>query len=99
MGQIIVQPKDSEVAAGTPLAQPSGTHQMTKNGVYIEAQAQRGHSEYLKSCAQCHMDSLGGQEQTPPLVGEAFQGHWQGRSIGNLYDRIRFGMRKIIQAA
>jgi quinohemoprotein ethanol dehydrogenase len=61
-------------------------------GFYTEDQADRGKALYRKSCTVCHTESLGGGDQVPTLVGESFLGHWLGRSVGDLFDRLRTTM-------
>lgn len=62
------------------------------NGIYTEDQAKRGKSSYSQSCSRCHTDNLKGADQVPPLVGEPFMAHWQGRSVKDLFDRMRTTM-------
>ena len=33
-----------------------------------------------------------GGDQVPPLVGETFMSHWQGRSVKDFFDRVRTTM-------
>ena len=63
-----------------------------QNGLYTEDQARRGRAQYSQSCSLCHMDSLSGNGQAPPLAGQTFLQHWEGRSLGDLFDRIRTTM-------
>ncbi|HMK20770.1 MAG TPA: cytochrome c, partial [Terriglobales bacterium] len=53
------------------------------------AQAKRGHEGFVKSCANCHAPDLTGLDPAPPLTGEAFMKKWQGKSLWDLYDKIR----------
>jgi mono/diheme cytochrome c family protein len=62
------------------------------DSVYSSAQAVRGESSYVKLCARCHQASLGGADQSPPLVGSAFLGNWNGLTLADLHDRIRTTM-------
>jgi quinohemoprotein ethanol dehydrogenase len=64
----------------------------TEYGVYTEDQAKRGKARYIQSCSSCHMESLKGNDQSPPLVGQTFISHWQGRSIADLFARIHTTM-------
>jgi alcohol dehydrogenase (cytochrome c) len=66
--------------------------QAASNGPYSEEQAKRGKAVYTQSCSRCHADTLKGADQIPPLIGETFISHWQGRSVKNLFDRIRTTM-------
>jgi quinoprotein glucose dehydrogenase len=71
-------------AAGLPIS----------SGVYSTAQAQRGLMAYATSCEHCHTASLTGNAsaEVPSLVADAFLFHWRGRTLQNLYDRIRTAM-------
>ena len=77
------------VFAVTVLAQPSRS---VWDGVYTQAQADRGASLYSTECASCHGLELGGGEMAPPLAGGAFLSNWSGLTVGDLFDRIRQSM-------
>jgi mono/diheme cytochrome c family protein len=62
------------------------------DGVYNEAQAQRGLSVYIDQCSNCHARNLEGADMTPPLTGGAFMANWDGLTVGDLADRIRVSM-------
>lgn len=62
------------------------------DGVYSEAQSQRGQSSYNQYCMACHGASLTGGEQAPPLSGGEFLANWNGLTVGDLFDRIRTSM-------
>jgi quinoprotein glucose dehydrogenase len=47
---------------------------------------------YVKECAACHGDTLGGGEEAPPLTGTAFMANWSGLTVGDLFERIRLSM-------
>jgi S-disulfanyl-L-cysteine oxidoreductase SoxD len=64
----------------------------TWSGVYTEAQAKSGHEAYVKHCAECHGQDLGGDGFAPGLKGPEFMNNWNGLSVGELYDRIRVSM-------
>lgn len=55
------------------------------DGVYSEAQAQRGREQYLQHCSVCHSVSLQGNNEAPPLVGR-FIPDWADAPLGDLYD-------------
>jgi mono/diheme cytochrome c family protein len=63
-----------------------------QNGLYTEEQAKRGKVKYSQSCSVCHLDNLNGNGQSPPLAGQPFMPHWEGRSVAELFDRIRTTM-------
>ena len=52
-------------------------------------QAKRGESTYLDECARCHSETLGGTEFGPALVGRDFVRAWAGKSVGDLFARVR----------
>jgi mono/diheme cytochrome c family protein len=62
------------------------------SGVYTEEQAKRGHVAYVDACAKCHAVELMGDEDAPALTGEAFLSKWSGRTVGDLFDKIRLSM-------
>jgi mono/diheme cytochrome c family protein len=59
------------------------------DGVYTQAQARRGQNLYQEECAKCHGENLGGGESSPPLAGELFLRHWNGKTAGALYENTR----------
>lgn len=61
-------------------------------GVYTDAQVERGQTVYRAECATCHLADLTGQDMSPSLVGVGFSFSWQGRSLQELYAIMRFGM-------
>ena len=58
-------------------------------GVYTEAQEKRGAAIYGRECSTCHGERLKGGEGAPALTGSEFSANWNGRSVGDLFDRIR----------
>lgn len=62
------------------------------DSVYTAEQATRGQASYNQTCAKCHQPSLGGADETPPLVGSTFLGGWNGQTLGAMHERIRTSM-------
>jgi quinoprotein glucose dehydrogenase len=62
------------------------------DGVYTQAQADRGQALYNSTCASCHGNQLNGGETSPPLAGGEFMSNWNGLTVGQLFERIRTGM-------
>ena len=62
------------------------------DGVYTEAQAERGRTAYAQSCASCHADDLRGRSTAPSLVEESFAFMWDDMSLGDLFERTRTRM-------
>jgi quinoprotein glucose dehydrogenase len=77
-------------AAGVPRAQEATGG--TNNGVYTEAQAERGRAAFAKYCQSCHGDTMAGIDTAPALVGGNFLNDWIGQSVGDLAERIRMTM-------
>jgi cytochrome c553 len=59
------------------------------DGVYTEAQAERGRAAYQQSCVSCHRDDLRGDNTTPSLVGESFLFLWGDMEVGELSARVQ----------
>jgi cytochrome c553 len=59
------------------------------DGVYTEAQAERGRSSYEQACRSCHRDDLRGDNTAPSLMGESFLFLWGDMKVGELSARIR----------
>ena len=62
------------------------------DSVYSAPQAVRGESAYVKACARCHKESLGGADESPAIAGAGFLANWNGESVGALAERIRTTM-------
>lgn len=61
------------------------------DGVYTDAQAERGHTLYTQNCARCHGAQLWGTYEIPPLVGR-FMARWSGSSLDALFDYVSTAM-------
>ena len=72
-------------------AAASGARAGTWNGVYTDAQAERGHTLYMQSCARCHGAQLSGTYEIPPLVGR-FMPYWSGSTLDSLFDYVSTAM-------
>ena len=85
------------VAAGTvpgglpPAAAqaPAATARSARDGVFSDAQAERGQLHYRSSCGRCHSDDLMGDRDAPALVGGAFTTRWGGQTVDDLYQTIK----------
>jgi mono/diheme cytochrome c family protein len=62
------------------------------DGVYTQAQAERGKAAYTKFCQACHGETMAGIDTAPPLVGGAFVSNWAAQSVGDLAVRVRTTM-------
>src|SRR5215204_2717199 len=61
-------------------------------GVYTADQAKKGEATYKEQCAACHGDNLEGSGPMPPLAGKDFLANWQGKTIGDLYEKTQTSM-------
>ncbi len=61
------------------------------DGVYTDAQAERGHTLYMQSCSRCHGPDLWGTYEIPPLVGR-FMPYWSGSTLDALFDYVSTAM-------
>src|SRR5689334_20662931 len=66
--------------------------QTLSQGVYTAAQAMRGEALYKEQCAACHGDDLGGSGPMPPLAGSDFLKSWQGKTVGDLFEKTHSSM-------
>ena len=62
------------------------------DGVYTAEQAKSGESLYAKNCASCHGKALEGAGQAPPLAGSEFLMHWNGATVGELFEKMQTSM-------
>jgi len=59
------------------------------DGIYTDAQAERGGASYKQSCIGCHREDLRGDNTAPSLVGESFTFLWGDMEVGELSARIQ----------
>jgi mono/diheme cytochrome c family protein len=71
-------------------AQSAGSVGTVWQGVYTEAQAERGLSEYVTHCARCHRDDLSGYNNI--LQGRRFMEKYRESSLHLLFDKTRTTM-------
>lgn len=62
------------------------------DGVYTAEQAKRGEGLYKEQCAACHGDNLEGAGPMPPLAGPDFLTNWQGKTVGDLFEKTHTSM-------
>ena len=62
--------------------------QTLQDGIYTEAQAERGAEDYSARCASCHSIDLRGNSNSPSLIGLSFMFIWEGRSLGELFTKM-----------
>src|SRR5690242_9362493 len=51
------------------------------DGVFTQAQAERGRDVYRKSCSACHKADLLGESAAPALAGAEFVQRWVGSNV------------------
>jgi mono/diheme cytochrome c family protein len=61
------------------------------SGIYSAEQAVRGNATFENNCAECHMSDLSGRAG-PPLKGDDFMEHWRGKTVAELFEKIRTTM-------
>ena len=59
------------------------------DGVYTDAQAERGRIAYQQACVGCHREDLRGDNTAPSLVGESFTFLWGDLEVGELLSRMQ----------
>jgi len=63
------------------------------DGVYTEEQAKRGEAIYAERCVRCHgATMMGGTDGAGALIGEKFNGNWNGVPLDQMVDRVRASM-------
>jgi len=72
-------------------AAASGAQAGTWDGVYTDAQAERGGVQFQQHCGRCHGANLAGTFETPPLVGR-FKPYWSGATMDVLFDYVATAM-------
>jgi mono/diheme cytochrome c family protein len=64
----------------------------TNDAVFSEEQAKRGDALYKEQCAACHGDNLEGTGPMPALAGKDFLANWQGKTVGDLFEKTQTSM-------
>ena len=62
------------------------------DGVYSIDQSSRGETVYKETCVSCHGQDLGGNSNSPGLVGMGFMFLWEGKTLGEFFEKIRSDM-------
>jgi hypothetical protein len=68
--------------------QQAGRSRSVLDGVYTEAQAERGVKAYAENCARCHRDDLRGNPEAQALTGTRFTDTWREDSLFSLFDHM-----------
>jgi len=59
------------------------------DGVYTSGQAERGLASYMANCGGCHMPTLAGLGEAPPLKGDVFMDRWHDYTLRPLFDMVK----------
>lgn len=76
------------VATATGATPVASQTQSVADGVYTADQATRG-AAVARLCTACHGDNLEGTRTAPSLAGTDFRTRWSGKTVGDLYDKIK----------
>lgn len=68
---------------------PAAPQRSVREGVFSAAQAQAGRRVYAASCAACHGATFSPAGGVPPVQGPVFLANWRGRSLAELYAKVR----------
>ena len=62
------------------------------DGVFTEAQAERGANAYAANCSRCHGDDMRGGGRFSALVGDSWMGNFQTQTVEDLFNFIKTNM-------
>lgn len=86
---IAMRASASALLAASWLALAAAQPRTVWDGVYTDAQAERGGAAYQQACVGCHRDDLRGDNTAPSLVGESFTFLWGDMEVAELSARIQ----------
>jgi mono/diheme cytochrome c family protein len=82
----IGQPQEGANASETSEQDTSNPSVTEMQASFTQAQAERGRTDYLRHCADCHGENLaGGEFGGPPLKGSYFMQRWGGNTAAALH--------------
>lgn len=73
----------------TPAALAQSRAAQSPSSRSLSDQARRGRKRYAENCAMCHAEDLKGRDPAPALTGARFMRKWQGKTVWDLFDKIR----------
>ena len=79
----------TSAAASVATAQTGAPRRTVWNGVYTEAQADRGQTAFGQSCSGCHALAAEGRS---PLVGDPFWKSFALKTVGDLLEYVNANM-------
>lgn len=62
------------------------------DGVYTEAQAERGQKVIVETCSLCHGEAMRGGGGVPSAVGPEFMFNWNDRTVAELFNYLKTTM-------
>ena len=68
---------------------PSASAKTIWDGIYTQAQSERGRTTFVASCGRCHNNELAGSERGPALSGDGFWQRWDNDSFDKLFTKVR----------
>ncbi len=87
------RPASAPATSTAPASAPAlAVKKTTLDGVWTAEQVARGKKLYEASCARCHGDTLGGNDDAVALVGPEFTDKWAGKPVGDLEEYCRTQM-------
>ncbi len=92
---MVTGPPSASVEAPPPAAaepEPAAPPTSVLDGIFTEAQAERGRAAYDAHCAECHGEELRGDEMAPGLTGVAFRFRWRGLKVADIFESIESTM-------
>ena len=92
---VVTAPPSVPAEAPPPAAPepaPAAPPTSVLDGIFTDAQAERGRVAYGTHCAECHGEGLGGGEMAPGLTGVAFRFRWRGLKVADIYDSVESTM-------
>jgi mono/diheme cytochrome c family protein len=96
MRRLLVGMISSAIVGPGLLAAAALAHQIASrsawDGVYTDEQQLRGEAVYSRECSTCHGETLKGGEGSPALTGSDFAASYDGRTVADLFDKIRLTM-------
>ena len=88
-------PEIEHIGGAVPVVKTTALAANTRtnwDGVYTDAQAQRGREVYRRACAVCHLDTLEGDAVSPTLIGPAFLARFTGQTAHEMVQAVRASM-------
>src|SRR6185295_17509147 len=94
LGRVVVIGAAVVFVSGLSAWAQSASTRSAWDGVYSDAQADRGERAYGQTCSHCHGLSLEGDgaREIPTLVSDQFLRRWRGKTVQALFDSLMRSM-------